>query len=251
MDYHRILLLLVTLVASRTLAAQPSLQIEFADTPAFDFVGTAPPDLAAAPFTMDEKARIAEVAGDVEASARALLHDLPSQIRVVIVRVDRDLSSVGGASGRANAPGELLIEISARLEGGPASAYGLRNALFHELHHLARGWTIRENRFGPGIAVAAVNEGLAEVFAEEQTGRVLAANAYPDDVSEWACEILALPSDADYGAWMFAHPDGRLAIGYRTGRYVVHRAVANSGKTVLELSELSPAEIIELAQIDP
>ncbi|PAP75060.1 DUF2268 domain-containing putative Zn-dependent protease [Rubrivirga marina] len=249
---HRVaLLLFASLVASRAPSAEPGLEVEFAESPTFDFAGSAPPDLAATPFTVDEKARIAEVVVDVEARSRALLADLPRRIRVVVARVDRDLSGVGGVSGRADAPGEVLIEISRRLEGGPAAAAGLRNALFHELHHQARGWTIRENRFGPGIAVAAVNEGLAEVFAEEQTGRVLAANEYPDDVDEWAREILALPNDADYVEWMFAHPDGREAIGYRTGRYLVHRAMANSGKTVLELSELSPQEIIGLAQLNP
>lgn len=252
MVYHRILVvLLATLVASQTPSAGPGLEIEFAESPTFDFAGGAPPDLAATPFTMDEKARIEEVVVGVEAHARALLSELPPHIRVVVARVDRDLSSVGGVSGRADAPGEVLIEISRQLEGEAAAASGLRNALFHELHHQARGWTIRDNRFGPGIAVAAVNEGLAEVFAEEQTGRVLAANEYPDDVGEWAREILALPSDADYGEWMFAHPDGREAIGYRTGRYLVHRAMANSGNTVLELSQLSPPEIIELAGLDP
>lgn len=253
---HRIaLLLLASLVASTTPSAEPALEVdlevEFAESPTFDFAGGAPPDLAATPFTVDEKARIVEVVVDVEARAREILADLPPRIRVVVARVDRDLSRVGGVSGRADAPGEVLIEISRRLLGSPAAADGLRNALFHELHHQARGWTIRDNRFGPGIGVAAVNEGLAEVFAEEQTGRVLAANEYPDDVDEWAREVLALPNDADYVEWMFAHPDGREAIGYRTGRYLVHRAVANSGRTVLELSELAPAEIIELARLDP
>ncbi|MFT7553665.1 MAG: hypothetical protein ACI9BV_004003 [Rhodothermales bacterium] len=43
---------------------------------------------------------------------------------------------------------------------------------------------------------------------------------------------------------MMEHPDGRTAIGYRVGRYVIHQAAAASGKNVLELSELSPEEIL-------
>jgi hypothetical protein len=229
------LVLALTPAAPRVLAAQSSLALEFADSSA---------------LTTDERSRVAEVVVEVEARARMLLSELPPRVRVTVTRVARDLSTVGGVSGRADAPGELLIEISSGSPGDPASAPGLRNALFHELHHLARGWTIRDNRFGPGIAIAAVNEGLAEVFAETQTGLVLPANEYPENVSEWAREIMALPSDANYGAWMFAHPDGRHAVGYRTGRYIVHRALALSGRTVSELSQLSPAEIIELAQLE-
>ena len=107
--------------------------------------------------------------------------------------------------------------------------------------------TISGNHFGPGIATAAVNEGLANVFAEQYTGVSFEAEAYPENVDEWVVEILALPTDADYGEWMFEHPDGRQAIGYRTGRYIIHQAMANSGKTILQLSELSPDEILELA----
>jgi len=248
---RRILLfVLASLAAPPTLSAQSGLVVEFAESADFDFRGAAPPDLADTPFTQDEKNRIVAVIADVEARARALLPGLPEQVRVTVTKVNRDLSSVGGASGRADAPGEVLVELSATLDGGSsAQSLGLHHTLFHEFHHLARGWTIIENRFGPGIATAAVNEGLADVFAEQQTGRVLPANEYPENVREWVLEILLLPPDADYGTWMFEHPDGRRAIGYRTGRYIVHQAMENSGKTILELSEHSPLEILELARI--
>ncbi|MBL4544443.1 MAG: hypothetical protein JKP95_00420 [Oceanicaulis sp.] len=75
----------------------------------------------------------------------------------------------------------------------------------HEMHHLARGWTIENNAFGPGIAIAAANEGLAEIYAEAYEGRETAYEPLDADTFRaWAEEIRALPRRANYGHWMFA-----------------------------------------------
>ena len=134
-----------------------------------------------------------------------------------------------------------------------AAQSALSSTIFHEFHHLDRGWTIQGNKFGAGIPIAAVNEGLASVFAEEYTGVYFeAAFSYPENAAEWLEEILALPVDADYSTWMMGeHPDGRNSIGYRVGRYIVHQATANSGKSILELSSLAPKEILRLAETPP
>ncbi len=51
-----------------------------------------------------------------------------------------------------------------------------------------------------GIAIAAINEGLAVVFAEEYSGHISDANKPPQEViaDSWAKEIMALPKNADY-----------------------------------------------------
>ena len=85
------------------------------------------------------------------------------------------------------------------------------------------------------------------MFAETYSGTTFDRFDYPDDASDWLDEILSLPLDADYNAWMNEHPDGRIAIGYRIGRYVVHEAMRHSGQSVLELSTLSPEQILGLA----
>jgi hypothetical protein len=46
---------------------------------------------------------------------------------------------------------------------------------------------------------------------------------------------------------MGEHPDGRTYIGYRTGNFLIRRAMNNSGKSILELSHFMPNEIIKLA----
>ena len=197
----------------------------------------------------DVQAAIRATATEVAAAVDDLLPGLDERIRVTVRTIDRDLEPVGGVAGRADAPGEVLIELSILYPGGLGEAVrvGLPSVLYHEFHHLVRGWTIRENRFGPGIPVAMVNEGLASVFADTYSGTTFERFDYPENVAEWLDELLQLPLDADYNTWMNDHPDGRVAVGYRTGRYVIHEALRRSGRSILELSELSPAAILALA----
>lgn len=198
----------------------------------------------------DVRARIQAIATEVAGAVKELLPELDERIRVTVLTIDRDLSPVGGVAGRADAPGEVFVMISATYPGGLDAGVrdGLATVLYHEYHHLVRGWTIRENRFGPGIPIAAVNEGLAGVFADTYSGVSHERFDYPDNVDEWLDELLALPLDADYNTWMNDHPDGRIAVGYRTGRYVVHQAMQRSGMSILELTEVAPEEILRLAR---
>ena len=85
------------------------------------------------------------------------------------------------------------------------------------------------------------------MFAEELTGETNPSDLPPENVSDWALEVLGLPQRSDYGQWMFVHPDGREAIGYRTGRWVVRQAMENSGLSIEEMTDLTPAAIWALA----
>jgi hypothetical protein len=193
---------------------------------------------------------ITEMISVSESEVRALLPGLPDSIEVTVVLIDRDIDVVGGVSGRADAPGTVTVELSSVYPGGvlAAAEAALSSTIFHEFHHLARGWTIQDNRFGPGIPIAAVNEGLASVFSEIYTSVYFEeAYGYPEDAANWLSEIQSLPVDADYSTWMMGqHPDGRNSIGYRVGRFIIHQASEISGLGILELSELSPDEILAL-----
>jgi hypothetical protein len=196
--------------------------------------------------------RIRTTAAGIAADVRALLPELDERIEVRVTTIDRDLTPVGGVAGWADAPGVVQLLISVTYPGGIDAAVdeGLPTVLYHEFHHLWRGWTLNENRFGPGIPTAVVNEGLAAVFADTHGGVAFERFDYPANVEEWLAEILELPLDADYDTWMNDHPDGRIAVGYRTGRYVVHQAMARSGLSIVELSARSPERILELAGYD-
>ncbi len=204
-------------------------------------------------FTPSQKELIREVVLESEKEIRTLLPTLPDSINVSLEIVDWDLDVVGGVTGRTetNTPPVVFIQISEKFPGGvtKATQTALKHTIFHEFHHLSRGWAIQDNVYGPGISIAAINEGLAVVFSEEYTGETMEADTPPEAAiaEQWVEEIRSLPINANYQHWMFQHPDGRLAVGYRTGNYLIRKAMAKSGKSVLELSELTPDEIYKMA----
>jgi len=203
-------------------------------------------------FSQTEKDLITAVTLQSKRDVAELLPTLPETITITILPTTDDLSIVGGIAGLASSPHGVIATISTSYPGGVSAAinYKLRSHYFHEFHHLARGWTIEENKFEQGIDIAAINEGLAEVFDIQHTGVTHDVLNVPDDVEDWVVEILALPADANYSQWMNVHPDGRIAVGYRAGRHIVEKAMLISNETIYELSDRSPDEIIALAGYD-
>lgn len=201
-------------------------------------------------FADDQKAYIDQVLEETHARVAEFFPELADEVSVTISPVERPaLDLLGGVTGRAERPDELLIELSQTYPDGVEVAVrdGLATTFAHELHHTVRGWTMNGNHFGYGIQIAVINEGLATVFAEEMLGAVKQSDLPPDDVEAWVEEVLALPINSNYGDWMFLHPDGREAIGYRTGRWVVRRAMQRSGLDIVQLTALTPTAIWQLA----
>ena len=85
----------------------------------------------------------------------------------------------------------------------------LRSTLFHELHHVARGWVMYGGAAPGSFMEGVVSEGLATVFERDFGGWEPPWGEYPEDVEEWVAELLELPPSAPYSDWMFRHPDGR------------------------------------------
>jgi len=203
-------------------------------------------------FTEPQKDFIREVIINSETEVRNLLPMLPDSIKVIVENVDWDLDIVGGVTGRTetNSPPLVMVQISNNYQEGIIDSVhsGLKTTIFHEFHHLSRGWAIQDNKFSYGIPNAMVNEGLAVAFTEIYTGNVNKTTAYSDEADSWVKEILDLPLDASYSDWVMGeHPDGRTYIGYRTGNFLVRKVMTKSGKNILELSKLMPDEIIKLA----
>jgi hypothetical protein len=203
-------------------------------------------------FTQEQKAFIQNVISQSEKEVRSLLPNLPEGIKVIVEKVKWDLDIVGGVTGRTetNSPPHVLIQISNNYQGGNMDSVemALKATIFHEFHHLSRGWAIQDNKFSYGIPNAMVNEGLAVAFTEIYTGVINEVNAYTDEADNWVKEILALPLDVSYSDWVMGeHPDGRTYIGYRSGNFLIRKAINKSQKDILELSKLSPNEVIEAA----
>ena len=126
----------------------------------------------------------------------------------------------------------------------------LRTTLFHEFHHQARGWNMANGGGATSIMDAVVAEGMASVFAREAAGANVPWAAAPGNPEAWLADIEANGRLDQYMQWMFAHPDGRRWIGYRTGVYVVDRAMAASGRDAVALANTPTAEVLALARAD-
>lgn len=206
-------------------------------------------DLADHQFSDANKALIAELTDSTIIKMKKLMPELVPVMKINMKLMDRDLAIVNHVTGRADYTDEIEVSISTQNKDGISAAIeaGYVKTLVHELHHTVRGWVIHGNAFGPGIAIAAANEGLADTFAKIHTGSDMHSLSNDVDFDAWTNEILALAKDANYGEWMFLHPDGRIAVGYRAGAYLIEKAMENSGKDILELSKYSVKELYRLA----
>lgn len=125
----------------------------------------------------------------------------------------------------------------------------LRFTLFHELHHLARGWVMYGGPERTSFMEGVVSEGLATVFERDVGGRETPWGQYPDDVETWVAELLELPVSAPYNHWMFQHPDGRRWIGYRAGTYIADQAILASGLSAADLAIVPSDEILRMSGV--
>ena len=148
-----------------------------------------------------------------------------------------------------HAPSTVDWTVDATRSGGAAAIIGrqLRATLFHELHHLVRDAHIERR----SVLDATVAEGMATVFERDQAGGRAPWGDYPENVSDWAEELIALPEAEEPRPWLFRHPDGRRWIAYKVGTYLVDRAVAASGKSAAELVLVPTRDVVEMARARP
>jgi Predicted Zn-dependent protease (DUF2268) len=197
-------------------------------------------------FTPTERALIRRICDRTESEVRELLPQLPASLRLTVTdghRVIPEYGSMGWAIGSTQV--HWTVDASRR-EGVLALAKSqLRATLFHELHHVVRGWV----RAAPGARLlhGVVSEGLATAFERDAAGHRAPWGEYPPEVRAWVAELLALPDDAPYGEWMFRHSDGRRWVGYRAGTFIADLAMAQSRRSAADLVMTPTAEILALA----
>jgi hypothetical protein len=198
-------------------------------------------------FRPREQAVVRRICDSVEVEVRALLPSLPLTVRLSVEDSRAVIFPEYGSTGSALDRTHVRWRVdAARPEGvlGVAQAH-LRAVLFHELHHMVRGWVKR----GPRATLmdGVVSEGLATTFERDAAGHQAPWGQYPSSVRAWAEELLALPDDASYAQWMFRHSDGRRWVGYRAGTFIVDLAMARARRSAAQLVNTPTAEILALA----
>ncbi|WP_280564346.1 DUF2268 domain-containing putative Zn-dependent protease [Chromohalobacter sp. 48-RD10] len=201
-------------------------------------------------FPQDARQVIEEVCADAEPEIRSFLGDLNKDIELAC-QTGPFVIPETGEMGMAIAPGRVGWTVDARLPVGVAAVARtqLRFTLFHELHHLVRGWVMYGGAVRTSFMEGVVSEGLATVFERDFGGRETPWGQYPDEIAQWVAELLELPMSASYEHWMFQHPDGRRWVGYRAGTYIVDQAILASGLSAADLALVTSDEIIRMSGI--
>jgi hypothetical protein len=196
-------------------------------------------------FSWSEQRVIQSIADTTTREVRGMLPTLPAFLTLRIESGQQVDPETGEAA--ASRPPDVVYWTVDLTRTGGASVIArahLRATLFHPFCYLAR-----RAATGPGgrLKDEIVSMGLATVFARDVGGHSEPWGAYPEQVTSWAEEVLALPDDAPRDQWMDHHPDGRRWIGPKVGTYLVDRAVRSSGRAVTDLVSASTDDIIQMA----
>jgi hypothetical protein len=199
-------------------------------------------------LTEAERELVMKICSASEPEIRAYLPDLTEQIEVSI-KVGKDVIPVTGEIGGALAPGRVDWRVDHTRDQSVTeiAEARLRATLFHEFHHLVRGWVMSGGDLPKTLMHGVVSEGLATAFERDAAGASPPWGEYPENVEEWVKELLELPLSASYVDWMFVHPDGRHWIGYRSGTFIADQAIKASGKTAAQLVRTPTEEILRMA----
>lgn len=204
-------------------------------------------------FSSDQKATITRIANDVVTEVQEILPQIPASI-TLSVSASESVIPETGELGIAPDPGRVnwFVDSSNSESIETIAIKHLRSTLFHELHHLARGYVVRGGRPRTSFMDVVVSEGLATAFQRDFANAKPPWAEYPEDIASWVDELLELPMSAfaSYSDWMFMHPDGRRWIGYKAGTFIVDQAIAASGMSSAEMVQMSTREILELAGIE-
>lgn len=201
-------------------------------------------------FSLNSRAAIEGVCKAAEPEVREHLPMLPDKLELAC-QTGTIIIPETGEMGLAISTTRVGWTVDERREEGitAIARQQLRFTLFHELHHLARGWVIYRSDSPTSFMEGVVSEGLATVFEREVAGRHTPWGEYPAEVDTWVEELMALPVTAPYLPWMIQHTDGRRWIGYRAGTYIAERAIRASGTSSAGLVHTPTEEILRIAGV--
>ena len=163
-------------------------------------------------FSLEERATIKRIANEVVVEVKEILPRMPSNVTLT-VSASTFVIPETGEMGMAPEPGRIdwFVDPS-RSDGVETIATNrLRSTLFHELHHLARGYVVKGGAARTSFMDVVVSEGMATSFERDFAGANPPWAEYPKEIETWVEELMLLPLSAlaQYSDWMIAHPDGR------------------------------------------
>lgn len=183
--------------------------------------------------------------------AQALLPELPQNIS--FERSD-NLIIPGHPTGGYTASLSLVkLGIDGACRDQTALTSSLRATIFHEAFHVVQGYNGEVAKKRPFNAIeAAVFEGCATVFARDYANKTPGWAEYEDEQTmlAWCQEIEQVPSGQDYRNLRFFDPaTGRKWVVYRTGVFIVDRALQATGLDIIALRLKNVDEIVKLAHL--
>lgn len=188
--------------------------------------------------------------------ARGLMPELPEDINIYFY--NKIITPGYSSGGFAYAPDTITLGFDDTYPDETEKWFQLRDAVLHESYHLAQGFTGFDNEGKPRPVPAAIEqavyEGAATVFEREySTAQKKAGWAeYMDDATMLGLvkEVQALTDDYDIQQWKFYDPatDRKWTL-YRTGTFIVDRALSKSKLDILDIRHKTWQEILDSAQL--
>jgi hypothetical protein len=192
-------------------------------------------------FSKAERDAIQAVA---DATAVEVRHYLPTLPRDVVLKVQagKKVLPETGETGYSTPPNTVYWTMDPDRKGGVTAITQtqLRGSLFEFFHHLVRDQTIKST----SLMDQVVTDGMAIVFERDFAGASPPWGVYPDKVTDWVNELMALPPTTD---WDHFKSDPRRWIRFKTGTYLVDRAMHSSGQSSAQLVSRSTEDVIRMA----
>lgn len=192
---------------------------------------------------------IASIQKGVDLS-RQLLPSLSESLNIAVRPYFQGIIPEYGAGARTWDSEFIEVWIDKTVPYGPENMLeAIYQSTLHECNHAARWSSIsQDNR----LLETALFEGLATVFERDQAKYQPLYGIYEDDetMQKWYTEINTTGSDWNKNQeLLFNHSDGRRWVAYKTGTWLIDRALRYSDKTISELTVMPANEIVKLAKL--
>src|SRR5665213_2406159 len=192
-------------------------------------------------FSNAERDAIQTFADATAVEVRHYLPTLPHDL-VLNVQAGKQVIAETGETGYAAQPNIIYWTVDPNRNGGVTAITQaqLRASLFEFLHHLVRDRVVNSTSLMDHI----VTDGMAIAFERDFAGASPPWGAYPDNVMDWVNELMALPPATELDHFQ---SDRRRWSGFKTGTYLVDRAMRASGQSSAQLVSRSTDDIVRMA----